>query len=116
MSLYDPRDCSLLGSFAHGVFQARVLEWIAISFSRDFSDPGIKPVSSCIGRLILLALSHQGSPALSFLIIINQGVSWSLSQAGSGAPLVVTHPPATLSFIHTFNTVMREDDDNNCGK
>ena len=27
-------DCSLLGSSVHGIFQARVLEWIAISFSR----------------------------------------------------------------------------------
>ena len=27
-------DCSLLGSSIHGIFQARVLEWVAISFSR----------------------------------------------------------------------------------
>jgi len=27
-------DCSLPGSFVHGIFQARVLEWVAISFSR----------------------------------------------------------------------------------
>ena len=26
-------DCSLLGSFVHGIFQARVLEWVAIAFS-----------------------------------------------------------------------------------
>ena len=32
-----------------------------------------------------------------------------------GAPLVVTHPPATLPLIRTFNTVMREDGIN-CGK
>ena len=31
----DPMDCSLPGSYAHGVFQARVLEWSAIAFS-DF--------------------------------------------------------------------------------
>ena len=29
----DPMDCSLLGSFIHGIFQARVLEWVAIAFS-----------------------------------------------------------------------------------
>ena len=29
----DPMDCSLSGSSVHGIFQARVLEWIAISFS-----------------------------------------------------------------------------------
>ena len=35
----DPMDCSLSGSFVHGIFQARVLEWIAISFSRGASQP-----------------------------------------------------------------------------
>ena len=29
-----PLDCSLSGSFAHGIFQARILEWIAITSSR----------------------------------------------------------------------------------
>ena len=32
-------DCSLSGSSVHGIFQARVLEWIAISFSRGSSQP-----------------------------------------------------------------------------
>ena len=29
----DPMDCSLPGSSVHGIFQARVLEWVAIGFS-----------------------------------------------------------------------------------
>ena len=33
LSLSDPMDCSLLGSSIHGIFQARVLEWVAIAFS-----------------------------------------------------------------------------------
>ena len=32
-TLSDPMDCSLTGSSAHGIFQARVLEWGAIAFS-----------------------------------------------------------------------------------
>ena len=32
-TLSDPMDCSLPGSFIHGIFQARVLEWGAIAFS-----------------------------------------------------------------------------------
>ena len=32
-----PMDCSLLDSSVHGIFQARVLEWVAISFSRGSS-------------------------------------------------------------------------------
>ena len=38
--------CSLLGSSVRGVLKARMLEWVAISFSRDFSsETGIEPVS-----------------------------------------------------------------------
>ena len=32
-TLSDPMDCSLPGSCVHGIFQARVLEWVAIAFS-----------------------------------------------------------------------------------
>ena len=34
LTLCNPMDCSLPGSSVHGIFQAIVLEWIAISFSR----------------------------------------------------------------------------------
>ena len=33
----DPMDCNLLGFSVHGILQARILEWIAISFSRGSS-------------------------------------------------------------------------------
>ena len=36
-TLCDPMDCSLPGSTVHGIFQARVLEWAAISFSRQLT-------------------------------------------------------------------------------
>ena len=34
-SLQNPIDCNLLVSAVHGIFQARILEWIAISFSKE---------------------------------------------------------------------------------
>ena len=37
VTLCDPMDCSLPGSSTHGILQARVLEWVAISFSRGSS-------------------------------------------------------------------------------
>ena len=37
--LCDTMDCNLPGSSGHGIFQARILEWIAISFSRGPSSP-----------------------------------------------------------------------------
>ena len=37
VTLCYPMDCSLPGSSVHGIFQARILEWVAISFSRGSS-------------------------------------------------------------------------------
>ena len=41
----NPMDCSPPGSSVHGIFQARVLEWVTISFFGDLPDPGIEPAS-----------------------------------------------------------------------
>ena len=35
LTLSDPMDCGLSGSSIHGIFQERVLEWVANAFSRD---------------------------------------------------------------------------------
>ena len=60
-TLFDPMDCSLRGSSIHGIFQARVLECLAISLSRGSSLPrDWTPVSSIENRQFY-HLSHQGS-------------------------------------------------------
>ena len=51
--LWPPLDCSLPDSSFHGIFQARILEYVAISFSRGFSWPRDQTHISCIGRQIL---------------------------------------------------------------
>ena len=51
--LCDPMDCSLPSSSVHGIFQARILEWVAISFSRGSSLPRDQTCISCIGRRLL---------------------------------------------------------------
>ena len=43
-------DCSLPGSSVHGIFQARILKWVAISFSRASSPPRNQTNISCLGR------------------------------------------------------------------
>ena len=51
LTLCDPMDCSLPGSSVHGIFQARILEWVAISFSRGSSQPSDRTqVSHIVGR------------------------------------------------------------------
>ena len=47
-TLCSPMDCSLLGSSVHGIFQIRILEWVAISFSRGPSQPRYQPYISCL--------------------------------------------------------------------
>ena len=52
----DPTDCSPPGFSAHGIFQARRLEWVAISYSMESSWPRDETrisCISCIGRQIL---------------------------------------------------------------
>ena len=44
-TLCDPLDCSPPGASVHGIFQARILEWVAMPSSRGSSQPGIEPVS-----------------------------------------------------------------------
>ena len=52
-TLCDPMDCSPQGSSAHGILQARILEWVAISCSRGSSQPQDQTHISCIGRRVL---------------------------------------------------------------
>ena len=55
-TLCDPMDCSPSGSSIHGILQARILGWVAISFSRGSSPPRdqtMSPRVSCIGRWVL---------------------------------------------------------------
>ena len=48
LTLCDPIDCSLPGSSAHGISQARILEWVAIPFSRESSQARDETQVSCI--------------------------------------------------------------------
>ena len=63
-TLCDPVDSSLLGSSAHGIFQARILEWIAMPSSRGSSSARGWTCISCIGRRILYHWVTRESPKL----------------------------------------------------
>ena len=63
--LCDPMDYSPPGSSVHGISQPRILEWVAICYSRRSSWPRNRTCVShvsYIGRQILYPLSHLGSP------------------------------------------------------
>ena len=83
-TLFDPVDCSLPGSSIHGILQARILEWVAISFSRG--SPGIKP----------------GSPALEADALTSETPGKSLRETKIAAPSL----PFRMVSLHiiTFNS------------
>ena len=59
-ALCDCMDCNSPGSSVHGTLQARILECVAILFSRGISQPRDRTWVSCIAGRNLYHLSHQG--------------------------------------------------------
>ena len=98
LTLCNPMDCSLQGSSVHGIFEARVLEWVAISFSGDLSNSGIEPRSPAC-RQILYHLSHQGSPNIwewliktwKSLIIPRGDKNPRIDMSNSNNPVFIKH-------------------------
>ena len=59
LALWDPMDYTV-----HGILQARILEWVAVPFSRGSSQPRESNPGLPHCRWILYQLSHQGSPRI----------------------------------------------------
>ena len=69
-TLCDPMDCGLPGSSVHGILQARILEWIAIPFSRGSFWPRDLTWVSCIaGRSFTIWATGKSHIAASSLLI-----------------------------------------------
>ena len=67
----DHMDCSLPGSAIYGIFQARVLEWVAISFSRGSSQPRDWTQVSCIvGRRFTIWATREAYRLYGCLLTI----------------------------------------------
>ena len=67
--VHDPMDCSLPVSSVHGIFQARILKWFAMPFSRgNLPDPGSKPASP-----VLQADFYKKPP-----LILLAKISWNM--------------------------------------
>ena len=67
-----PMDCSPPGSSVHGILQAKILDWVAISFSRGSSQPQDRTWVSCIGRWIRYHWATRESPFNFILWILPQ--------------------------------------------
>ena len=65
----DPVDCSSPFSSVHGIFQSRILEWVAISFSRGSFQPRVEPRSPALqGRIFTTE-----SPVLVYIYTVHMG-------------------------------------------
>ena len=98
--LWDPMDCSPPGSSVHGIRQARILEWVVISFSTGSSQPGDRTqVSfvSCLGRWVLYLWRHLGSPFMPPLV-------FSLAYHSYKASILLLIPITRISMV--FNNAL----------
>ena len=69
-------DCSLSGFSVHGIFQARVLEWVAISFSRGSRPRDRTQVSRNASRRFTLWATREALHNLRILILIYENFQW----------------------------------------
>ena len=76
---HEPPDCSPPGSSVHGILQAKILEWVSISFSRGSSRPRHQTSVSCIaGRFFTIWATREGRCLIS------------LWETGNSAPVMAT--------------------------
>ena len=81
VSLCDPMDCSLPGSSVHGIFQARILQWIAIPFSRGSSQPRDQTqVSSIAGRCFTIWATREAQTLHRGNQIKMRSLMWALTR------------------------------------
>ena len=88
LTLYNPVDCNQLGSSFHGIFQARILEWVVIPFSTGSSRPRDQTQISCIAGGFLTIWAPREA---LFCVCVFKSYSLQLTCAFIA--------PGTLSFL-----------------
>ena len=93
-NLYGSMDCSLPGSSVHGILQARILEWVAISFSRGSSQPRDWTQVSCIAGRFLTIWAAGRLYLIHMLPVFD-----SFTSDSPVFDLPLDHHPAPWSYI-----------------
>ena len=95
LTLCNPMDCSLPGSFVHGILQGRVLEWVAISFSRGAPEASDWTQVSCIaGRFFNVWSTREA--------LVNPSVQLLSHVQLFATPWTIAHQ-ATLSITNSWS-------------
>ena len=105
LTLCNHVDCCPPGSSAHGIFQARILEWVAISCSRGSSQPRDRtPISdgSCTGRQVLHHWGTWEAPLFHVPCTSSSLAEFSSEIADTfHMPVPLPHrEPCELFFLH----------------
>ena len=110
-TLCNPMDCSLIGSSVHGILQAIVLEWIAISFSRGSSQPRTRTrVSHIVDFTHIVALpseppgiEHQFSSVAQLCLTLCDPMNCSTP----GLPVHHQLPEFTQTHVHRVSDAIQ---------
>ena len=97
LTLCVPVDCSPPGSSVHGISQARLLDWVAILFSRDLLNPGSKHRSPA-PQVDSLPSEPREAHARSFFAVWDQAALWDILAAS-----LARWPKCPLLVVKTEN-------------
>ena len=97
-TLCNPMDCSPPGSSVHGILQARILEWVAIHFSRGFLNPEIQTRSPAL-QADSLPSKPQGKP-LQTSLYLEKCASCSLQLRSPYVLLMPVPPTFFCNLLH----------------
>ena len=106
LTICNPMDCSPPGSYVHGVSQARMLEWVAISYSRGSSWPGDQTWLSCItGRFFTIWATREANRDYLLLLFSQvyqfRSVQFSHSVVSDSATPWIAACQASLSITNS---------------
>ena len=114
-TLCNPMDCSPLGSPVHGILQARILEWVAIPFSRGSPQPRDQTgVSQIVGRFFTIWATKphklgEATPNVRYPVTEKRGkTSNSTSLQGRNWPLSHIYFILEEKLTSTFYATMHE--------
>ena len=99
----DPMDCSLPGSFVHGILQVRVLEWVAIPFSRGSSRPRNRTVISAL-QVDSLPAELSGKPPETPVVLLDTSHSGSSVSSLQETGFIQPSWPSLSSKRHVTNS------------
>ena len=99
LTLCDPVNSSLPGPSVHGILQARILEWVAISFSRGSSQPRHWTLGSCIADRFFTIWATRKAPFSSVQSLSCVQLFMTSWVAGRQASLSINNSQSLLKFM-----------------